>query len=163
MKETNLTRQRSADIQRGLTDPSAARSLSWIEEMTVDGDVVEGSVVVVQDDGTVTYTSTVGDGRPTGVCLDDADDGETVQVVFGGPVAVVNLTASGTAGDSISTSTTPGEAATATTNAFGYLTSTGTTPSAFLWGGRGGGIGGGSAPVTGADLIALGVVGPILI
>lgn len=142
MKTTNLTRQRSADIQRGLVHPSAARSLSWIEECTADGDITEGAVVVVQSDGTVALADTAQDPRPTGVALDDMDDGEEGQVCFGGPVDLVLVTASVTAGNYAETSTTPGEAAETTDSAaaFGYFTSSGTTPSAFVRPGRGGGL-----------------------
>lgn len=158
MKESYLTRRRSADVVNGLVDPSASRSLSWIEEMLNDSgdDILEGAVVVVLDDGTIENADTLNDPRPTGVALDDIGDGETGQVCFGGPVDLVLVTASITAGEYGQTSTTPGEAQVATTpaNAFCMFTASGTTPTAFLWGGRGGGAGSGSDPPnTGGDMV----------
>jgi hypothetical protein len=100
-------------------------------------DLVEGDVVVVQDDGTVIRTTIAEDPRPKGVVLDDIAVGEGGPVQFVGPVDVVNLTASGTAGEYIQTSTTAGQADATTdkgAQAFGYLTSSGTSPSAFLFG-----------------------------
>lgn len=155
MKETNLTRQHSAAINRGLVDAAAARSYSWVEDMDNDtgADIPEGSVVVVLADGTIELAATVNEPRPTGVAMDTIDDGETGQVCFGGPVDLVLVTASVTAGEYGQTSTTPGQAQVAVgpSTAFCEFTSSGTTPSAFLWGGRGGGGigGGGSGPGSG--------------
>jgi hypothetical protein len=133
----------SSAIYGGLLAAAAARSYSWVEEMENDtgADILEGSVVVVLADGTIELADTVNEPRPTGVVVDQIDDGDTGQVVFGGPVDLVLVTASVTAGDYGQTSTTPGEAQVAPghATAFCEFTESGTTPSAFLWGGRGGG------------------------
>lgn len=143
MKETQLTRQHSLAASRGWIEPSASRSFSWVEDMqNASGtDITEGAVVVVLSDGTIELADTVNDPRPTGVALDDIDDDDTGQVCFGGPVDLVQVTASVTAGQYGQTSTTPGEAQVTTgpATAFCMFTDSGTTPSAFLWGGRGGG------------------------
>lgn len=135
--------RRSVDIMRGTVDAAAARSFSWVEELANDtgSDILEGSVVVVLSDGTVALADTENDPRPTGVVVDQIDDGNTGQVVFGGPVDMVLTTGSVTAGTYGQTSTTPGEAQTAGSpaKAFCEFTDTGTNPPAFLWGGRGGG------------------------
>jgi len=143
MKQTNLTRTHSDAVTRGLVAATAARSFSWVEELSNDSgtDITEGAVVVVLADGTIQLADTVNEPRPTGVCLDDIDDGDSGQVCFGGPVDLVQVTASVTAGTYGQTSTTPGEAQVASgpSTAFCEFTDSGTTPSAFLWGGRGGG------------------------
>lgn len=127
----------------GTVSSVAARAFSWVEELLNDtgDDIVEGSVVVVLADGTIALADTLNDPRPTGVVKDTIDDGDTGQVVFGGPVDLVLVTASVTAGQFGQTSTTPGEAqVTASAGAsFCMFTSSGTSPRAILWGGRGGG------------------------
>lgn len=135
--------RRSVDVMRGNVDAAAARSFSWVEELTNDtgADILEGSVVVVLADGTIALADTENDPRPTGVVVDQIDDADTGQVVLGGPVDLVLVTSSVTAGQYGQTSTTPGEAQVtgAVARAFCEFTSSGTEPSAFLWGGRGGG------------------------
>ena len=136
----------------GYTEPSATRAFSWVEDMqnNTGADIVEGSVVVVVADGTVQRASTLNDPRPTGVTLDYIENGETGQVAFGGPVELVLVTASVTAGQYGQTSTTAGQAQVTTgpASAFCMFTSSGTSPEAFLWGGRGGGgVGGGGTVV----------------
>ena len=136
----------------GYTEPSATRAFSWVEDMqnNTGADIVEGSVVVVLADGTVQRASTLNDPRPTGVTLDYIENGETGQVAFGGPVDLVLVTASVTAGQYGQTSATAGQAQVTTgpATAFCMFTTTGTSPEAFLWGGRGGGgIGGGGSVV----------------
>lgn len=111
-------------------------------------DLLEGDVVVVTSDGSVAKTMTVADGRPTGVCLDDIDDGDSGPVQFLGPVDLVNVTAAVTAGNWGRTSATPGSAEEFGTTGFVYFTTSGTSPEGFLWpagGGGGGGGGGGSS------------------
>lgn len=149
--------RRSLTVATGEVDAAAARQFSWIEELANDtgADILEGSVVVVLADGTIELADTVNDPRPTGVVVDQIDDSDTGQVCFGGPVDLVLVTASVTAGQYGSTSATPGQATTSGVgNAFCVFTASGTEPSAFLWGGRGGlgaAIGGGTMTVEEED------------
>ena len=134
---------RSSAIIRGLVAAAAARSFSWTEELLNDtADPIErGDVVVVLPDGSIALADIENDPRPTGVALDTIDDGDTGQVRFGGPVRRVNVVSAVTAGQYGQTSTTPGRAQVTgvVARAFCLFTESGTTPNAFLWGGRGGG------------------------
>lgn len=134
---------RSTAIMRGLVAAAAARSFSWTEELLNDtgADIERGDVVAVLPDGSIELSSTENDPRPTGVALDTIDDGDTGQVRFGGPVRRVNVVSSVIAGQFGQTSTTPGRAQVSgsVAKAFCLFTESGTTPNAFLWGGRGGG------------------------
>lgn len=135
-------------IQRGWVAPSNSGQTSWVESLDNNSgtNIVEGNVVVVLSDGTIQLADTVNEARPTGVALDDIDDGASGLVCFGGPVEMVITTGSVTAGDYGQTSTTPGEAQAASgpATAFCMFIGTGDDPPAFLWGGRGGGGFGGS-------------------
>lgn len=107
----------------------------------------EGDVVVVLDDGTIAWSTTPADPRPTGVALDDIDDGDSGPVQFLGPVDFIRVTASVTAGNWGRTSTTAGEAdeVISPTGGFVYFTSSGTEPEGFLMGPGGSGGGGGGS------------------
>lgn len=135
--------RRSTDVMFGTVAAAAARSFSWTEELqNVTGDdIARGTVVIVLADGTIEPSSLVNEPRPTGVALDTIRDGDTGQVRFGGPVRLVLVTAAVTAGQYGQTSTTPGQAQVTAgpATAFCMFTSSGSTPRAFLWGGRGGG------------------------
>jgi len=163
MKQTNLTRSHSDAVTRGLVAATAARSYSWVEELANDSgvNILESQVVVVLSDGTIQLANVANEPRPTGVALDDIDTGSSGQVCFGGPVDLVTVAASVTAGNYGQTSTTAGAAQVtgAVATAFCMFTSSGTAPSAFLWGGRGGG---GLSAGLGGDLVPLTVYDPTL-
>jgi hypothetical protein len=138
--------QHSAAIQRGWTAPAGAdEGPTYVDLQNNSGvNLVEGDVVVVTSDGTIAPTTTAADPRPTGVCIDDIDTGDSGPVQFFGPVDYVNVTASVTAGQYGATSTTTKKAtaSAATTGSFVYFTTSGTSPEGFLWQGLGGGSGG---------------------
>lgn len=148
MKQTRVdgVGSHSQAIQRGWVRPAGTNVESSAPvDLEADGDLLEGDVVVLQADGTVAKTTTVADGRPTGVCTDDIDDGESGPVAFWGPVDLINVTGSVTAGSWGRTSASAGNAEEvgAPSTAFVYFTSSGTTPEGFLIGAGLGGSGGG--------------------
>lgn len=103
-------------------------------------DLVEGDVVIVNSAGQITTTTVTGFTGTVGVVVDDIDAGEFGPVQFAGPVDLVNVTASVTAGHYGQTSGTAGQAVdTGSTSpaagSFVMFTSSGTTPSGFLGGG----------------------------
>lgn len=105
-----------------------------------------GDVVVLQDDGTVTTTTTPQDTRPVGVVQVGGGDGQPVIVVFAGFVSRVNCTASVTAGYYGETSSTAGSAtdnATVRTGSFCQFLESSATPAAYLFGS--------SSPGSGSD------------
>lgn len=137
----------STAIQRGWVKPAGADEGPPYFDLQNDSGVaiLEGQVVVVTSDGTISLTSTANDPRPTGIAIDDIDDGESGPVQFFGPVDLVIVTASVTAGTYGTSSTTAGAAAVTSdpTEAFIYFTSSGTEPEGFIFGGGAGGSGGG--------------------
>lgn len=115
----------------------AAIEYPALDMVNDSGDLVEGDVVVVLDDGTIAKTTTAQDTRPVGVCLDDIDDGDTGPVQFLGPVDKINVVSSVTAGEYAETTTTGGSAAGSATRragSFALFTTSGTAPEAFLFG-----------------------------
>src|SRR5690349_12971953 len=120
MKETNLTRLHSLASIRGWVKPGTAGSddgsggggsVTGTDYENASGvDLVAGDVVVVNSSGQITTTTTAQDTRPVGVLVDDIADGDFGAVAFAGPVDLVNVTASVTAGNYAETSTTPAQA-----------------------------------------------------
>lgn len=155
MKSDNIQRNagHAADISLGRVGTvSAVAEMPIPVELynpAVNGALVAGDVVVVNSAGQIATTTTAQDPRPTGVVVDDIDADDYGLVAFWGPTDIVNLVSSGVAGQYVETSTTAkkGLASAAGSNGFAYLTSSGVSPSAFIFGGRAGGIGsgGGSA------------------
>lgn len=153
MKTSNIQTTHTMAIIRGWVDGLAAGADSGGSATIVDVDVengdagalAAGDVVVLQSDGTVAKTTTAADTRPVGVVQDAIAVGEFGAVAWAGPVDLINVVASVTAGDYAETSTTGGSAQSAGTTpgtgTFGYFTSSGTTPSGFLTGFGGGGLG----------------------
>lgn len=146
-------------IYRGWVKPAGAdEGPQYIDLQNDSGvDLLEGDVVVVTSDGTIARTSTANDPRPTGVVIDDIDDGESGPVQFFGPVDYVRVAASVTADTYGTTSTTAGSAAVTsdTSEAFVYFTSSGVEPEGFLFGGGGGGSGAGFSETAARDLFLL--------
>lgn len=146
MKTSNIQTSHNQAIIRGwvdgtglTTDSGSSAGGSGITESENGAGLAlaAGDVVVLASDGTVQLTTTAQDTRPVGVVLDDIDDGEFGPIAWSGPVDLINVTASVTAGHWAETSTTAGDAQSNTTRrtgSFGYFTSSGTTPSGFLTG-----------------------------
>lgn len=144
MKTRDPVWTHSTPVIRGWTDPlQGYPATDAIRQMLNSSGValVAGDVVVVDSAGEITTTTTAQDTRVKGVVLDDIADGEYGPVAFEGPVDLVNVTASVSAGSFAETSTTAKKAqanADIRTGSFGYFTSSGTTPSAYLFGAGGG-------------------------
>lgn len=153
MKTSNIQTTHNHAIIRGwvdgatLSDQDASGGISGGEYENDDvAALTAGTVVVLSSAGKISTTITAQDTHPVGVVLDDIDIGDFGPVAWQGPVDLVNVTASVTAGYYAETSSTPGfatENATRREGSFGYFTSSGTTPSAFLIGGGGGSGSGG--------------------
>lgn len=153
MKTSNIQTTHGGAIIRGwvdgamLVDPGGGGGTIGEVQNGAGIALAAGDVVVMAIDGTVVLTTTAQDTRPVGVVLDDIEWGETGPVAWQGPVPLVNVDAAVTAAEFAETSTTAGEATSSATRregSFGYFTSSGTAPSAFLFGGGGGsGTGGG--------------------
>lgn len=146
MKETDLTRVHSAAAKRGwspgasagIEDP--AQDPPWREYLNnTGGGLVEGDVVVIDTTaGQIVTTTTAQDTRPIGVVLDTIDAADVGPVAFQGPVDLVNVVAAVSAGNYGETSATAKKAQDSSTRrqgSFCYFTSSGTSPSAFLFGG----------------------------
>lgn len=159
MKTSNIQTTHPMAIIRGWVDPLAADgggstggggggTVIGLDYENASGvDLIAGDVVVVNSSGQITTTTTAGDPRKVGVVQDEIADGDFGAVAFAGPVDLVNVTASVTAGDWAETSTTAKKAqsngsTTPSAASFGYFTSSGTTPSLFM-------VGGGSSPAIG--------------
>lgn len=102
-------------------------------------DLVAGTVGVIDtSSGEFVTTTTARDTRPVGVVVGPIATGATGFVQFSGFAPVVNVVTSVTAGDYGETSGTGGEAqgsgTTRESGSFCIFTSSGTTPSAYLWG-----------------------------
>lgn len=116
------------------------------------GPLLVGDVVVIVGD-TVQTTTTAQDTRPVGVVIIAGEDGEELVVQTTGVVDLVNVTAAVTADSYAETSTTAGAATESVTRrigSFGVFLSSGTTPSALLFGipdSAGTGTGGAETPV----------------
>lgn len=166
MKTSNIQTSHNQAIVRGWVDPVSAGtdssggtgggggSVGQVEN-GAGADLTAGTVVVLAADGTFTTTTTAQDTRPVGVVLDDIAAGDFGPVAWSGPVALVNVTAAVTAGYYAETSTTAGQAtqnATQRAGSFGYFTSSGTSPSAFLSGGASAATGS-SSSITGDGLV----------
>lgn len=160
MKTSNIQTTHPMAIIRGWVDPLAADGggstggggggtvVGLDYENAAGDDLIAGDVVVLNSSNQLVTTTTAADPRPVGVVQDDIADGDFGAVAWAGPVDLVNVNASVTAGDWAETSTTAKKAqdtgsTTPGTGSFGYFTSSGTTPSAFLTGFGGGGSGGG--------------------
>lgn len=144
-------------IYRGWTKPAGADEGPQYFDLQNDSgvDLLEGDPVVVISDGTIAKTTTVADERPTGICLDDIDYGDSGPVQFLGPVDLINVTASVTAGNFGRTSTSGlVEEIPTAEGAFVYFTSSGIEPEGFVLapsaanpaGGGGGSSSGGMVP-----------------
>ncbi len=152
-KTTNYANGRGRQVIWGLTSPqwTGPEAPPPIEYENASGsDLVEGTVVVLQADGTVTTTTTVQDTRPVGVLIDDIDAGEDGPVQWAGPVDLILVTASVTAGDYAETSGTAGYAqdggSALRSGSFVMFTTSGTSPEGFLFG-YGGNVGAGAGMV----------------
>jgi len=138
-------------IYRGWVTPAGTEvgaSFPAIDMQNDSGvDLLEGDVVIVLDDGTIARTSTVVDDRPTGICIDDIDDGDSGPVQFLGPVDLVHVTSAVTGGNFGRTSTSPGvvEEVTDPAGAFVYFTSDGLKPEGFVLAPSASSPGGGSS------------------
>ncbi len=105
------------------------------------GDLLKGDVVIVDSTLELAFTTTTtaayADGK-VGVLEDDIPDGELGMVVFSGEVSQINLSASASLGDKVSTHTVAGQAARHASprveGDFAEVLDTGTNPPALLWG-----------------------------
>lgn len=102
------------------------------------GALTKGDVVVVNSAGQITTTTVAGYTGIVGVVLDDIDAGDYGPVAFAGPVDLINVVGSVTAGNYGETSSAPKKAqdggATLHTGSFVQFTSSGTAPSGILLG-----------------------------
>lgn len=97
--------------------------------------ILEGSSVVVVDDGTIELAAD-GEDRPVGIALDDIDDGDSGPVQMLGPVDRIIVTGSVSAGDFGQLSSTPGSidaTASRTDASFIFFTEGGATPEGVLF------------------------------
>ncbi len=153
MKTTNETTIHPASIIAGHVAGTTTAPVNPQFVPFTNGDVVDfvvGDVVVVQSDGTVILANVAADTRPVGIAGDAIAAGAVGPIQFTGPVDLINVTTSVTAGNFAQTSSTPGHADPTVLRggaSFGYFTASGTNPSGFLFGGGGAGsIGGGRPP-----------------
>lgn len=149
MKTSNIQTSHPFAIIAGWVDPvlgsdNPATTVDPDIENASGADLTAGTVVIVNASGQITTTTTAGYAGIVGVVIDDIDNGDFGAVAFGGPVDLVNVTSSVTAGDYGETSATPGSSdgvgATRTPGSFVQFTSSGTTPSGTLLTGGGGSV-----------------------
>lgn len=97
-------------------------------------DLLEGQAVVVLSDGSIARASSVSEERPTGICIDDIEDGDSGPVCFLGPVDLIRVTTAVTAGQYGRTSASAGslEPMDDPAGAVVYFTSDGTEPEGFV-------------------------------